>query len=135
MLIQRCLIIGVAGFFGALARFALSAGVEKLVLPTDGHRTAFGAFPWGTLVVNAVACFAIGLLWSLAEGRVQLSTQTRAFIFVGFLGSFSTFSTYALESLRLMQDERWVWAFGNILAHNVFGLLFVFAGFALARNL
>lgn len=125
LLIQRLALIALAGAIGALCRFGLSVLTQRLTR---------SALPWGTLVVNAVACFAIGVLWALFEDRVEIGKDARAFIFVGFLGAFSTFSTYMLETTALIQGERWAWAVGNLLAHNVLGLALTLAGLGLVRN-
>lgn len=125
LLMQRLALIAVAGALGALCRFGLSSLTARLT----GN-----ALPWGTLAVNATACFAIGLLWGLAEERGQWSPDTRTVIFVGFLGAFSTFSTYMLETTALMQDERWGWALFNVLAQNGLGLTVTLFGLTLARN-
>lgn len=122
---QRIALIALAGALGALCRFGLSALTARLTR---------SSLPWGTIVVNASACLAIGLLWGLLEQRTQFGKDTRAFVFVGFLGAFSTFSTYMLETTALMQDERWAWAAGNVVAHNVIGLGLTLLGLALARN-
>lgn len=125
-MIQRLALIAFAGALGAVCRFGLSVMTQRI---------ARSNLPWGTLVVNAVACFAIGALWALCEDRIEIGKDARAFIFVGFLGAFSTFSTYMLETSALMQGERWGWAVGNVLAHNVLGLVLTLAGLGLVRNL
>ncbi len=117
--------IALAGSLGALCRFGLSILTQRI---------ARSSLPWGTLVVNATACFAIGVLWALFEDRIEISKDARASIFVGFLGAFSTFSTYMLETSALIQGERWGWAIGNILAQNFLGLALTLLGLALVRN-
>lgn len=124
-LMQRLVLIAVAGALGALCRFGLTALTGRLIR---------SGLPWGTLLVNASACLAIGVLWGLLEQRTQFGKDARAFIFVGFLGAFSTFSTYVLETTALMQDERWAWAAGNIIAQNLLGLALTLLGLTLARN-
>lgn len=125
VLFQRLALIALAGSIGALCRFGLSLLTQRVMR---------SSLPWGTLVVNASACFAIGALWALFEDRIELGKDARAFIFVGFLGAFSTFSTYMLETSALLQGERWGWAIGNILAHNFLGLALTLFGLALVRN-
>lgn len=123
-LLYRCLLIALAGSIGALARFGISAAV---------HRLGAGAFPWGTALVNALACLAIGYLWALGEHRLTFSPGARAAVFIGFLGSFSTFSTYMIETVRMI-DDRPGWAIANILLQNLGGLLLTLAGYALGRT-
>lgn len=125
-MLQRLTLIAFAGALGALCRFGLSVLTQRITR---------SSLPWGTLVVNAAACFAIGALWALLEDRIELGKDARAFIFVGFLGAFSTFSTYMLETSALIQGERWGWAVGNLLAHNILGLALTLAGLGLVRNL
>lgn len=113
------------GALGALSRYALSGLSHKLIEST---------FPIGTLTVNLAGSFIIGLLFGLTE-FVDLSSNIRAFLFIGILGSFTTFSTYTLETLNLFKDGEIKTAFFNILYHNVFGLILVFMGFFAARAL
>lgn len=110
-MLRKLILIGVAGAAGALARYALSGAAQ---------RTFGGQFPWGTLVVNMVGCLLAGFLWSAFEQRVSVETRTIAL--TGFVGAFTTFATYALETGRMVQDTEWAWAGANIAAQNVFGL-------------
>ena len=107
------------GALGALSRYALSGLSHKLIEST---------YPIGTLTVNLAGSFIIGLLFGLTE-FVELSSNIRAFLFIGILGSFTTFSTYTLETLNLFIGGEIKTGFFNILYHNVFGLIFVFMGF------
>jgi CrcB protein len=91
-----------------------------------------GVFPWGTLLVNMVGSFIIGLLWGVFETG-NLSTNVRNFIFIGVLGGFTTFSTFALESLNLFRDGEMKLALSNLLVSNILGVTLVFVGFLLAR--
>ncbi|HUG91074.1 MAG TPA: CrcB family protein [Planctomycetaceae bacterium] len=116
--------LAAAGAAGTLCRYGLSGLV---------HALAGEKFPWGTLAVNAVGCFLFGLVWSLAEERMLISGQTRAILLVGFMGAFTTFSTFAFETGGLLRDAEWWPAAANLLAHNALGLLCVFLGFAVGR--
>ena len=111
------------GASGALLRYWVSG------LP---HKIYAGVFPWGTLVVNMAGSFLIGFFWGLL-GRENISTNVRSFLFIGLFGSFTTFSTFAFESLNLMRDGNIKFALINVLASNILGILLVFAGFALSR--
>jgi CrcB protein len=91
-----------------------------------------GVFPWGTLLVNMMGSFIIGLLWGVFETG-NLSTNVRNFIFIGVLGGFTTFSTFALESLNLFRDGEMKLALSNLLVSNILGVTLVFVGFLLAR--
>jgi len=93
-----------------------------------------GTLPWGTIVVNVVGCFLIGTLWALLE-RIQLSENVRAFLFIGFLGAFTTFSTYNLENFSLLRHGAMRLAFINMGLSNGLGLLAVAGGFFLMRGI
>ena len=114
------LAIGLAGAVGALLRY----GCVRLL--------AGGGFPWGTLLVNGVGAFLAGLCFVLAKERWEPFWVTVCF--VGFLGAFTTFSTFALESVRFaMEGQLWK-AMGNVLLQNVSGLLAVGLGMLAAKG-
>jgi len=96
------------------------------------HKIYDGVFPWGTLVVNLVGSFLIGFFWGLM-GRENIASGVRMFLFIGLFGSFTTFSTFAFESLNLIRDGNIKYAALNLLVSNVFGVLLVFAGFVLSK--
>jgi CrcB protein len=121
---HKILWLAVAGAAGTLARYALAGGV---------HRFTGQAYPWGTLTVNAIGCLLFGLVWSVSESRLLISPQARPFILTGFMGAFTTFSTYAFESSQLMRDGQWIAAIANIASQNMLGLACTIAGFALGR--
>ncbi|MDX2442581.1 MAG: fluoride efflux transporter CrcB [Bacteroidales bacterium] len=122
---MKVLLLLAGGAIGTLARYSLSG---------LAHKIYDGVFPLGTLVVNLAGSLLIGLLWGLLDTG-SLSTHTRAFIFIGIFGGFTTFSTYTLESLNLFKDGDIKLAVINILANNILGLLLVFIGFVSARGL
>ncbi len=118
--------IAIGGVSGALLRYWVS-GIFSHLISED--------FPWGTLSVNLIGSFLIGLLWAVFSKRLYLTPEIRALIFIGFLGSFTTFSSYALESLNLFRNNEIKAAVLNILYNNVFGLLAVILGTASAYYL
>ena len=113
-----------AGALGTLARYGVAGVVQ---------RALGGAFPWGTLAVNAVGCLLFGLVWALAEERMVISGETRAILLVGFMGAFTTFSTFAFETSAMLRDAEWSFALANVLSQNVLGIACFFAGLALGR--
>lgn len=121
---MHILLIGIGGFCGAIARYALDTWV------TDAAHTSF---PWGTLVINATGSFALGLLFALTAERGLLTEELRLPLGVGFLGAYTTFSTFALESLRLAENGSWALAFTNIAGSVVLGLAAVLLGIAAGR--
>ncbi|APF20121.1 CrcB-like protein [Caldithrix abyssi DSM 13497] len=123
----RLLLIGSGGFLGAVSRYLLSGLVYRLV------RDPW--FPYGTLAVNLIGCLIIGFLNGLIEMRHILSPDTRALLLIGFLGSFTTFSTFAFESFSLARDSQFMSTFLNLILHIVPGVLFVWLGYSLAKTL
>ena len=114
------LAIGLAGAVGALLRY----GCVRLL--------AGGGFPWGTLVVNGVGAFLAGMLFILAKERWEPFWVTVCF--VGFLGAFTTFSTFALESARFAMEGQFLKAGANVLLQNGCGLLAVWLGMLTAKG-
>ena len=121
-MLQELFYLGLAGALGTLARYALSGLVG---------RWATGAVPWGTLAVNVVGCFLAGVLWAAFESRMHLSGEVRAIVLLGFMGAFTTFSSFVAETGALVRDAQWVWAAGNVLLHNGAGGAAFFLGLAL----
>ena len=117
--------IGVGGALGSMLRQGVNLTTGRLL---------GAAVPYGTAAVNVVGCACIGLLaGAVAQGRLQMSEPMRALVFVGILGGFTTFSSFGLETLMLVQDGRRAAAAGNVLLQVGVGLAAVFAGFAAAR--
>ena len=121
---QRLLLIGLAGLFGTLGRYALAGAVSR----------RYGeSFPWGTLVVNVSGCFLAGLVFQLASERELVGEAARTALLIGLLGGFTTFSSYGLQTFALARDGEFWLAALNVTASNLLGLLMVWAGYALAR--
>jgi CrcB protein len=123
---QKIVLLCLAGSAGTLSRYFLSALVQRFS-PHD--------FPWGTLAVNVLGCFLFGLVWTLADSRELITPATWSIILVGFMGAFTTFSSYAFETSQLLSPEDYLAAAGNLLLQNLIGLAAVFAGIALGRGL
>lgn len=119
------LYIAIGGAAGALLRYAVSGTTYSYTQ---------GFMPWGTIAVNLIGCFVIGFLWQLFE-VIGSSSNQRAFIFIGILGSFTTFSTFGLESFNLIREGQIGHAALNIAISNVLGIGLVFAGFILSRSM
>ena len=120
------LAVGSGGFLGALARYGLNLLVYR--------QLPFAAFPYGTLVVNLLGCFLIGFAAGIAESRQLFGTEFRAFAFIGVLGGFTTFSTFAFETFAMVRDEENLRAAANVGAHVLIGLALVWIGYALTTS-
>jgi CrcB protein len=118
--------IAIAGALGALARYGLE-GVVSRRLPT--------AFPWGTLAVNVSGALALGLLFTLTTERLLVAPWLRSALAIGFLGAYTTFSTFSLETFRLLEDGARGLALLNAAASVALGLVAVYAGVVLGRAL
>jgi CrcB protein len=92
------------------------------------------AFPSGTLAVNVIGCFGIGLAAGALEHRHTLDEATRAFFFIGFLGGFTTFSTFGYETYAMARNAQMLSATANVVLQIVSGLGAVWLGFALTRT-
>ena len=120
------LLIGLGGFAGAIARYLVDGVVSD--------RTG-GGFPWGTLVINVSGSFALGLLFAMTTDRAVLPAEIRGPLMIGFLGAYTTFSTFMLESWRLIESGAWAAAIGNLGGSMALGLIAVVAGLTVGRAL
>lgn len=116
----------VGGSLGAVARWGLHRWI-------DGRVLADSPFPWGILLVNVLGCFLFGWLFALMEARDWATEALRLALFTGFLGSFTTFSTFGWNTLELLRGGQAALAFGNVAASVVLGIAAVWAGFLLGR--
>ena len=120
------ILIGIGGFAGAISRYLVDGFV------TD--RTA-GAFPWGTFVVNATGSFVLGLLFAMTTERAILPADIRGPVMIGFIGAYTTFSTYMLESWGLVESGSYAPAFANLAGSVLVGLIAVALGLVIGRAL
>lgn len=118
--------IALAGAAGTLARYGLSGLM---------HRFLGAGFPWGTLSVNLIGCFLLGLLLELSRQSGWIPPDLRTIVGIGFMGAFTTFSTFGVETFRAFESGDWLVAALNVLANVAGGLLLVVAGTSLARFL
>ncbi len=115
----------IGGIIGALLRYFVSLNVSK---------TVAGHFPWPTLTVNLVGSFFIGFLWAFFENS-SASAYVKSFVFVGFLGSFTTFSTFSLDIFNLMRRNDYTAATLYWLLSTVLGVLFAGIGYFIAKKI
>lgn len=124
--LRPVLLVGVGGFVGSVGRYLVGGWVHRAM--------PFVAFPVGTLVVNVAGCLAIGLLAGLAEARQLFGPDLRVFLLIGVLGGFTTFSSFAHESLALARDAELGRALLNVAAQVVLGLVAAWLGYAVVRS-
>jgi CrcB protein len=119
--------IAIGSAIGGVARYWCSGVAARLIGET---------FPWGTLIVNVVGSFIIGFFATLTgpDGRVFANSTTRQFVMVGICGGYTTFSSFSLQTLNLMNDGEWVQVGANIGGSVVLCLLAVWAGHVLAMS-
>jgi CrcB protein len=118
------LLVGLGGFFGAAARYIVDGWVSG---------ATGGGFPWGTLVINVSGSFVLGLLFALATERAILPPDIRAPVMIGFIGAYTTFSTWMLESWRLVEEGAILSVMANLGGSIVLGIGAVFLGLAVGR--
>ncbi|MDH3974780.1 MAG: fluoride efflux transporter CrcB [Deltaproteobacteria bacterium] len=123
---QQLLYIGIAGFFGALARYLLSGWTTSVV---DGR------FPLGTMTVNVLGSLFLGFLYTLSVERLVLPPELKVALTVGFLGAFTTFSTFSLETYNLIREGSIFLSIVNIILNMSLGLAAVIAGVSAAKIL
>ena len=123
--LERLLLVGLGGGLGAMARYALGGLIGRL--------KSGWSFPLETLVINVAGCLAIGLLAGLAESRGVFAGTTRAFLFAGVLGGFTTFSTFGYETIQLLRDGQLAAASLSAGMQVIGGLGAVWAGAVLSR--
>ncbi len=120
--------IAIGSALGGVSRYWCSGVAARMIGET---------FPWGTLIVNVVGSFIIGFFATLTgpDGRVFVSSNARQFVMLGFCGGYTTFSSFSIQTLNLVQEGEWLRAGGNIVGSVVLCLVAVWAGFAAAAAL
>jgi fluoride exporter len=117
------LAIGIGSFLGGISRYLLSLLIQNRILTT---------FPFGTLTVNILACFLIGVVYGLSE-RGNVNSEWRLFLATGFLGGFSTFSSFSNETVSLLRDGQLWYAFGYVISSLAMGFAATFGGVSLIK--
>ena len=121
--LNKIMAIGLGGFAGAVSRYWVSGIAQKM---SD-------RFPLGTLSVNLLGSFILGLLATLFLEKIIVIQELRLFVLVGLLGAFTTYSTFSLETLNLLRGGEWLFAGYNILFNVIGTLIAVWAGVAIAK--
>ena len=114
------LYVALGGALGSISRYLLGAWTLTLGKNID--------FPYGTLAVNLIGCFVIGFLSQLVETRSSFTAEARAFIFIGLLGGFTTFSAFGNDTINLLREGRMFHALANVAANVIVGLALIWFG-------
>jgi fluoride exporter len=112
--LEQLFIIGIAGFIGANVRYWVSGWAAQHL----GQ-----AFPWGTLIINFTGSALLAAFIGWSGNRLTLDPRVRLFVAIGFFGAYTTFSTYANESVALLRAGDWIGTLGNILGTNLLCIL------------
>lgn len=119
----KLLYIAAGGTIGTLLRYWVSGWM---------HKVTGGQFPWGTITVNLLGAFIIGLAWGITQ-RITLPVNIRSLLFIGLFGGFTTFSTFVFEGYSLLKDDNIKLALAYIGISNIAGIILVYAGVVLAN--
>ena len=122
-MVIRYLMIGIGGFLGAMARYHVTALVQRT--PTG--------FPWGTFVVNISGCLLMGVATTVIGDRLAVHPNWRFLVPIGFIGAYTTFSTFELELFRATSDAAWMTALAYTLASVIVGYVALIIGVSLGR--
>jgi CrcB protein len=123
-MLWKILAVAAGGAIGATARMGLGGFIDRRI-PEN--------FPWDTMTINVIGCVLYGIIWYELDRRVGVRADLKPFLITGFLGAFTTFSTFAYNSAMLLAKGQYLFAVTNIVAHDVLGVLAIFAGLAIAR--
>jgi CrcB protein len=124
--LEKIIYVALGGSLGALSRY----GITLLSVKFFSSR-----FPVGTLIVNLLGCFLIGIVFTLGAEKDFISPSFRLFFITGFLGALTTFSTYGIESINLARSGDLNVSIANIAANNLVGFLLVLAGIWIGKNI
>ncbi|MGE4194736.1 MAG: fluoride efflux transporter CrcB [Pseudodesulfovibrio sp.] len=125
-MLTKILYLSLGGAAGTLSRYWLSGVAQRL---------AGGSFPAGTFAVNMAGCLLFGAVWGFFENRLLPGSGVRLLVLTGFMGAFTTFSTYMFETASLVKFGQIAMAMANVVGQSVAGLILVLAGIALGRLL
>ena len=122
---MQLILIALGGALGSVCRYGLSTVVQRLSSPF---------FPYGTFVVNVSGCLVFGVIVGAAQQRFVLGPSARAFLLIGILGGFTTFSTFTYETFALLQDGEFARALVNAGGQLVCGTVALWAGYAIVSH-
>ena len=125
-MMAQILSIALGGSIGAVMRFLMSTGIHGLL----GR-----GFPYGTLLVNVLGSLVMGVLYELLSQRISVSPEVRSILLIGFLGAFTTFSSFSIETVNLIEQGDIIKALLNVFLNVVLCVLAAWAGLLLMRQL
>lgn len=125
-MLTKFIYLSLGGAAGTLSRYWLSGVAQRMV---------GGSFPLGTFAVNMVGCLLFGAVWGFFENRMLPGSEVRLLVLTGFMGAFTTFSTYMFETAELVKYGQMAIALLNVVGQSAIGLILVLAGIALGRLL
>lgn len=120
----KILVVGLSGALGALARYGVYGLCRQL---------GWSGFPWATFLVNMIGCLAFGIFVSVAEHRIPFGDHTKLAVLVGFMGSFTTFSTFAVDGSVMLREGDFGQAAIYIIGQNALGIGLIFLGLYAGR--
>jgi CrcB protein len=123
-MLTKILYLCAGGAAGTLSRYYLSGVIQRL---------AGGSYPVGTFAVNMLGCLLFGAVWGYFENRLMAGSEVRLLALTGFMGAFTTFSTYMFETAELVKFGQMAMALLNVVGQSAIGLVLVLAGIALGR--
>jgi CrcB protein len=119
------LLVGFGSFIGGMSRYLVTLFVQNKILST---------FPYGTLAVNIIGCFLIGVIYGLSE-RGNMNPEWRLFLATGIMGGFTTFSSFSNETVSMLRDAEYLPAFSYVVFSVIVGLAATFGGISLIKYL
>lgn len=123
---ETLLLIGIGGFIGANLRYVVSTWAAQ----------RFGVgFPWGTMIINFSGSLLLAVFVAWLTAHTTIDPRVRLFTAVGFFGAYTTYSTFAVESITLLQTGNWIGAFSNVFGTNLVCILGALVGFALGSRI
>lgn len=120
----KIILLFCAGGLGSLSRYLLSGVFQRAINIS---------FPIGTYLVNVIGCFLFGLIWAYAQDRLSLSPEFRVIVLTGFMGAFTTFSTFIFESAALLDSAQWPYFLLNVVGQIITGVILLKLGLTLGR--
>lgn len=123
---QKYLLVGVGGFLGSISRFFVAQTMQKMLQTT---------FPYGTLTINIVGSFILGVIYGVGEYFNWLTPNVRLLLAVGFCGGFTTFSTFAYENITLLRDSQYFGFFLYLSVSIIAGLFAAWLGFVTIKSI